>query len=144
MIQSNTMLIFQLDNLQLNVFQLVFQYRLINPRICKRNDRNRQGGYWALTLHLLGPVWNTYLTNLRDIQGFHTASVKDPWNERYRKWSERLRQGWWSHWLLQSTKVRLNLVRDMRRELEQRWSPEEKRRLLRIQWALLYALGLSM
>ena len=40
------------------------------------------------------------------------------------------------HRLLQSTKVRLNLVRDMRRELEQRWSPKEKRRLLRIQWAL--------
>ena len=38
--------------------------------------------------------------------------------------------------MLQSTKVWLNLVRDMRRELEQRWSPKEKRRLLRIQWAL--------
>ena len=38
--------------------------------------------------------------------------------------------------LLQSTKVRLNLVRDIRRELEQRWSPKEKRRLLRTQGAL--------
>ena len=30
------------------------------------------------------------------------------------------------YFLLQFTRVRLNLVRDTRRELEQRWSPEEK------------------
>ena len=29
--------------------------------------------------------------------------------------------------MLQSTRVRLNLVRDTRRELEQRWSPEERK-----------------
>ena len=29
--------------------------------------------------------------------------------------------------MLQSTKVRLNLVRDMRIELEQRWSPRERK-----------------
>ena len=36
--------------------------------------------------------------------------------------------------VLQSTRVRLNLVRDTRRELEQRWSPEE-RKLPRVQRA---------